>query len=252
MLTCCNTARGRVACGLGGALIAALALACLWAFSPAVTAGDDPPAKTKASACPEPGLPDIPVKKVKAELVDSATLPPVPPPIDYPKLPPKPDVSTAPPPLPGESLPPPPSIPPLTGTGATKAPAPPPPSPPAVDSPLPPSTGPITPVTGYPEGRPITPVVGTLPQGVQLPVDAQDIKQLVAQLSRIRAERTKLDEQERQTIQGIKRKYQEQKHALEQLDRELRQLGITCDETPPPDKAPEPPLQGTGRTGRYR
>jgi hypothetical protein len=64
--------------------------------------------------------------------------------------------------------------------------------------------------------------------------DTHDIKQLVAQLGTIRAERTKLDERERQTIQTIKQKYQDQKRALEQLDRELKQLGINCDETPPP------------------
>ena len=39
MMTLCRTGRGRIACGLGGLTIALLALGCLWALSPAVTAG---------------------------------------------------------------------------------------------------------------------------------------------------------------------------------------------------------------------
>jgi hypothetical protein len=62
--------------------------------------------------------------------------------------------------------------------------------------------------------------------------DGQDIKQLLARLAEVKSERAKLDERERQTIQAIKRKYQEQKQALEHLERELRQLGISCDDRP--------------------
>jgi hypothetical protein len=230
MLTCCNTTRGRVACGLGGVLIAALALACLWAFSPAVTAGDDvlPKSGPKAKCPDEPGLPPVPALDKKSDALPPAPLPPAPP---------KPDVSPPPPVAPVSSFTPPPDLPPMAGGGKT-------PPPPVADSPPPPPlpSGPVTPVPGpapvpppaLPSG-PVTPVPGPapVPPPVQ-PSDTLDIKQLVSHLNEIRAERTKLDEKERQTIQTIKRKYQEQKHALEQLDRELRQLGISCDETPPP------------------
>jgi hypothetical protein len=70
------------------------------------------------------------------------------------------------------------------------------------------------------------------------PTDIRDIKQLMAQLGEIRVNRAKLDEQERQTIEIIKRTYQEQKKVLEQLERELRQLGINCEEKNA-DKVPE-------------
>ena len=59
----------------------------------------------------------------------------------------------------------------------------------------------------------------------------------MAQLNEIRANRTKLDEQERQTIQTIKRKLQEQRKALAQLELELQQLGVTLEESTP-DRAP--------------
>lgn len=62
----------------------------------------------------------------------------------------------------------------------------------------------------------------------------------MAQLSAIRSERATLDERERQTIQSIKRKFQDQKRALEQLERELRQLGISWEESAP-DREPIPP-----------
>ena len=68
---------------------------------------------------------------------------------------------------------------------------------------------------------------------VVTPSEGQDIKQLLARLSEIKSERAKLDERERQTIQSIKKKYQEQKRALEQLERELRQLGISCEDSTP-------------------
>src|SRR5262249_14878209 len=45
MLSLCNTSRGQLACALCGVLGAGLALACLWAFSPTVSAGDDLPVK---------------------------------------------------------------------------------------------------------------------------------------------------------------------------------------------------------------
>jgi hypothetical protein len=68
-------------------------------------------------------------------------------------------------------------------------------------------------------------------------LENQDIKQLVAQLTGIRSERTQLDEKERQTIQTIRQKFQEQKRALEQLERELRKLGIACDEKSEPPRS---------------
>ena len=44
MLMMCKTSRGRIACGLGGGLIALSALAIVWTLSPKVSAGDEPPA----------------------------------------------------------------------------------------------------------------------------------------------------------------------------------------------------------------
>ena len=87
MMTLCRTGRGRIACGLGGLTIAVLALACLWAFSTAVTAGDDAPAKKDAKLpdCPLPSLPSLPkpafppVAPAPAVPAATAPLPPVPP-----------------------------------------------------------------------------------------------------------------------------------------------------------------------------
>jgi hypothetical protein len=44
MLTLYKSIRGRIICGLASAVIAGLALGCLW-FSSSVTAGDNPPRK---------------------------------------------------------------------------------------------------------------------------------------------------------------------------------------------------------------
>jgi hypothetical protein len=211
MLTLCNTIRGRVACGLGGVLVAALALACLWTFSPPVAAGDDPPPRTKdvkPVPCPEPWLPLAvsPPQKEKAAALDS-------------EVPPLPAVSGT------STIPPPPA--PSSG-GAPAAP------PAAVDPPPIPPTGPILPLSEVGSSR------STPPPASQPAAESQAIKQLVVQLSEIRADRAKLDERERQTIQTIKRKYQDQKRALEQTERELRQLGINCEETAT-DKATIPP-----------
>jgi len=64
-----------------------------------------------------------------------------------------------------------------------------------------------------------------------------DIKQLMARLNGIREGRARLDEAERQTIQTIKRKLQEQKKALAQLELDLHQLGIALEENAP-DRGP--------------
>jgi hypothetical protein len=214
MLTLCNTARGRVACGLSGVLIAALALACLWAFSPSVTAGDDTPAKAPRSKdaapppCPEVRLPPLPARG-KAE-----EAPPAPLGAEKKAGP----VESVPPPTKPVTeipLPPSPTPPPVSAASGT-------PPPPVADStpPLPPS---------YEKGEVRSAPTPPMPPP-QPAVEGQDVKQLVAQLSQVRADRAKLDEKERQTIQMIKKKYQDQKRALEQLERELRQLGINCEE----------------------
>jgi hypothetical protein len=220
MMTLCRTGRGRIACGLGGLTIAVLALACLWALSPAVTAGDDLPAKKDAKlpdcpppspALPKPALP--PVAPAPAEPT-SVPLPPIPPAARETPPPPKlaatgdglPDLAPAKTAVVSEP-PPVPQTPPPPVTTDLKKPAPAPPPAVAID---------------HKDVSPVAP-----------PSEGQDIKQLLTRLSEIKSERTKLDERERQTIQSIKKKYQEQKHALEQLGRELRQLGINCQDDAP-------------------
>ncbi len=214
MLTLCNTARGRVACGMGGVLIAVLALACLWGFSPSVTAGDEPPARVTAPkkdlpppACPDIGLPPAPLPENKAVLTEDV------PPLTR-TVPTTPPAPTPPPP-------------PVGGTAPVPLPPVPAAAPPAADlaPPLPPA-GPVT-LTGAAKTANKESAPAPVPTAA---IENQDIKQLLAQLSQVRAERAQLDEKERQTIQAVKRKYQEQKKALEQLARELRQLGISCDD----------------------
>jgi hypothetical protein len=272
MLSLCNTSRGKLACALCGVLGAGLALACLWAFSPTVNAGDGPaPVGPPAKACSSPvpslgadvGLPPIPGgvasapvnEKDAAEDTAPAKSGPTPPPL------PATGKKDAPPPLPPvvtekkDALPPSASLPPVAGSSQAPPPSsageplPPSPSPPitqaaGVEKVPPPPTPPVPPVSdakASPSTTPSAPPAG----------DSQDIKQLVTQLSELRADRAKLDEKERQTIQTIKKKYQDQKHALEQLERELRELGINCDEgtaAPPPVRptpidAPLPPAR---------
>ncbi len=159
----CRTSKGRIVCGLGGGLIALLALACLWASSPSVTAGDGPPAANPKE------------------------------------------------------------------TGRAEAPAPVPQPPPSV-APLPPCLGGAV----SRETAVMTPLTRT---PLAPPTESQDIKQLMAQLNEIRANRTKLEEQERLTIQAIRRKVQEQKKSLAQLELDLRQLGVALEENVP-DRAP--------------
>jgi hypothetical protein len=251
MLSLCNTSRGRTACALGGVLIAVLALACLWAFSPTVAAGDGPAkvGPTPGIGCPDPVPPPLP-KAVKKEV---PSLPPVagdePPPAPDPK---RVDESALPKPDPTPPLPPvaekkdAPARLALPPVPAKDAPDPLPPVPEKKDAPPP-----VTPVAGSAPATTPPPVADVAPLPPSPPVtppsvsekvappptppappasDNQDIKQLVVHLSEIRADRAKLDEKERQTIQTIKKKYQDQKRALEQLERELRQLGINCDE----------------------
>ncbi len=266
MLTCCNTARGRLACGLGGVLIAALALACLWAFSPSVTAGDDPLPKIGEKTSRVPDLPRAPAADKNKSDIDLPPCPPMPPAPPAPPpvaKPPKADITAPPPPLPPDaSAPAPPPLPPKSDVAPPPAPLPQDDkAPPFADVPMP--TGPAKSAQFAPEPPPpsrkdplVTPVAGvsTPPPATppKPPVDAQDIKQLVTQLSEIRADRTKLDEKERQTIQTIKKKYQDQKHALEQLERELKQLGINCDEAGPEEKTEAAPKSSrTGRPTRY-
>jgi hypothetical protein len=268
MLTYCNTARGRVACGLGGVLIAVLALACLWAFSPSVTAGDDPLLPPVKKRTPEPSKPDVcpkadtlvpPVAGVDALI----TSPPPPPPPPLPKATGRGDVeppALAPLPAKPESSSVPPPLAPLKGAKHVDRPSPvetdksPAPLPP-MDTPPPPPAGPITQVSDSGVSSPITPAIGAAigagaaAAQAQPPVDNQDIKQLVAHLNEIRADRAKLDDKEKQTILTIKRKYQEQKQALEQMERELRQLGINFDDTTS-DKASVPDLAPRPKTVR--
>jgi hypothetical protein len=294
MMTLCRTGRGRIACGLGGLVIALVALGCLWAFSPSVTAGDDlPPKKVeKMPDCPRP--PSLPKADVPPPLPPVTSKPASPPqrpalsPVD--PLPqgidagvrrvsdskpaePKPEPE---PPLPKiNALPPvvndsPPPVPPkpddsLPEPTVPKSPTqhrdPPPPPAATGVSPLPPTPAlsdskpaavseppafvpPPPPSSASP---PLAPVGGTSsavpPGAIPAPssTDGQDIKQLLARLAEIKAERVQLDERERQTIQAVKRKYHEQKHALEQLERELRQLGINCGESDPVKTQPWAP-----------
>ena len=211
MMTLCKTGRGRIACGLGGLTVAVLALACLWAGSSAVTAGDDSPTKkeVKPSDCPLPSLPVSP-------------------------KPPRPPV--APPPATAISLPPVSPAPvapdkrPAADDGALLTPSQVAPSQPPVPSnpaPEPPLAKPTVTGTAPPPVARDPLLTSPTPQPVSSS-EGQDIKQLLARLAEIKSERTKLDERERQTIQSVKRKFQEQKRALEQLERELRQLGISC------------------------
>ena len=57
-----------------------------------------------------------------------------------------------------------------------------------------------------------------------------DIKQLVNNLTQIRSERARLVDRERQTVEQIKKKFHEQKLALQQVEKELRDMGITVEE----------------------
>ncbi|HKI36205.1 MAG TPA: hypothetical protein VKA46_30390 [Gemmataceae bacterium] len=220
MLTLCNTNRGRIACGLGGVLVAVLALACLWAFSPSVTAGDDPPAKDvgkvkdpTSTVCPDP----LPPPR-------ESSVPPLPAPMPTPNVS---EVPTGRIPLLG----------PTSVRDGTRDPA-------RGDLRIGESAAPPTSVAPPPPD----PLLRSTPVPQPQPTaGSQEIKQLVAQLTQIRADREKLDEQERQTIQTIKRKYQEQKRALEQMDRELRQLGINCEETAP-EKGVKEPVRQTGHS----
>jgi hypothetical protein len=275
MLTYCNTARGRVACGLGGVLIAVLALACLWTFSPSVTAGDDPlppvkkrtPEPSKPDVCPKadiPSLPPVVETKSGRDVKFIPPPPPPPPPLQKTEVMERDVVLPAnPPPLKSESSVPPPLA-PLKGEKQSTGPSPveteksPAPLPP-MDTPPPPPAGPITQVSGSGVSSPVSPPIGAVGGAIigagaaaaqaQPPVDNQDIKQLVAHLTEIRADRAKLDDKERQTILTIKRKYQEQKQALEQMERELRQLGINFDDTTS-DKASVPDLAPRPKTVR--
>jgi hypothetical protein len=256
MLTLCNTIRGRIACGLGGLLVAVLALTCLWAFSPSVTASDEPPKESPKEKLPKPPICSD-SKSLDHGKPDETSLPPRPAPVkpaDDPAtpLPPIPDSKAA---TKDSGLP----KPVLTGglpldSGPTTPPAPPPSNAGAKDPVL---TNPAGPVlgTGTPP-PPLAPTPPVPPPGpaerlsppptVPPPVNgSQEIKQLMAQLAQIRADRDKLDEQERQTIQTIKRKYQEQKRSLEQMERELRQLGIDCDEVSQEKGAVRPTVHST-------
>jgi hypothetical protein len=283
MLTLCNTSRGRLACGLGGVLIAVLALACLWCLSPAVAAGDDVPAKAKdtkkdtKAPCrddlppkergegpysdlpplvppgtfnaekprsPAPTLSDLSSEDQTKEVRIPPTagsakkgeteVGPLPPVGQRPATTAKPDYSGS---IPVRVMPEAPAA------SSNKAPAP---LPPTADTPPVPGASGVVPAAGTGVGAAIGAGAGASltpppspPPAPQSTADVQEIKQLVAQLSEIRADRAKLDEKERQTIQNIRRKYQEQKQALEQLERQLAQLGINCNETPaPPTRAP--------------
>lgn len=133
MMTLCKTSRGRIACGLGGVLVAFLALACLWGFSPSVTAGDDTPGKSaKASeglpppppagskACP-PALPPGEDLSVAGRSAAGPDVPPkLPAATPAPPEPPLPKPTGAVPP-PAEDTPLPPMPPPRRGHGRGQA-----------------------------------------------------------------------------------------------------------------------------------
>jgi hypothetical protein len=212
MTTLWKTRRARIACGLGSVLAALVALACLWGFSPSVTAGDKPEKKGNKPACAVP-----PVPAETGEVKKSSDV-----------VPPLPTLEKAPKPPASADLPPTAGIPGIS-RAATGDPLPPPtptPPPPADTSPPPLATGSVAP----------PPV--TYPATPPPPPEPQDIKALVVQLTAIRGERAKLDEREKTTIQAIRQKYQEQKKALAQLEKDLRQLGVAVEEAAAENKVP--------------
>jgi len=224
MMTLCRTGRGRIACGLGGLTIVLLALGCLWAFSTAVTAGDDLLKKdAKVPDCPLPPMPTLP-KAPLPPLAPAPAVPTITPPLP-PVAPAAADTHALPKPAAHSDPAPEPPLPkpPVSNAVAPLA------APPPASSDLPPS--PQAPPPPLATGAAKEPSQESPPRPP--PAEGQDIKQLLARLAEIKSERAKLDDRERQTIQAVKRKYQEQKHALEQLERELRQLGINCEDGTP-------------------
>jgi hypothetical protein len=60
----------------------------------------------------------------------------------------------------------------------------------------------------------------------------------MAQLNEIRAERGRLYEREKQTVEQIKKRFLEQRKALQQIEREMRALGVTPEDLPEDVTAP--------------
>jgi hypothetical protein len=130
----------------------------------------------------------------------------------------------------------------------------------------PPTPAPFVPTTPIPSDKPVysvptTPNSGTgssaLPTSpvtpsptTSSPSESNDIKQLMAQLNEIRAERGRLYEREKQTVEQIKKRFLEQRKALQQIEREMRALGVTPEEMAE-DVAPPPTAPPAVRPVRY-
>ena len=176
-----RTRRGRLICVMVAALIAGFSLGYLWWMSPTVTADDHPlPKLTPPRSQPVYSDPPRPAPPLPDISVKNPSTPDVP--------------QTNPTTL---------SAPSITVAGSRESnPSSPPPPPPV----------------GALVGAALTPKPVAPPQQ-PVTAESQEIKQLMNQLSQIRADRDKLNLQEQQTILTIKQKVLEQKRALEQLAR---------------------------------
>jgi hypothetical protein len=265
------TGRRRIVLGLGSLLVVGLlTLGNLW-LSSSATAGDDklplPDVKKEESVKkpPKTDLLDLPPAhtpkttesspnplptggSVGISEEHSGGIPGLPPTKDTPEpSTPKPPVTALTPPETTGTPKPPPAVgespvPPISGpppaVGGT------PPTPPAFVPPAP--TPP--PVERNVPGVPV-PVenlrAGTTPSPISTSESSNDIKQLMAQLNEIRAERGRLYEREKQTVEQIKKRFLEQRKALQQIEREMRALGVTPEDVPedPTAPAPTPPVR---------
>ncbi len=133
----------------------------------------------------------------------------------------------------GESL-----VPPVAGTPPTPAPFVP-------TTPIPSDKPPVYSVPTTPNagsGSTATPPpVPTPSPTTSSPSENGDIKLLMAQLNEIRAERGRLYEREKQTVEQIKKRFLEQRKALQQIEREMRALGVTPEEMAEDATAPPTP-----------
>jgi hypothetical protein len=267
------TGRRRIVLGLGSLLVVGLlTLGNLW-LSSSATAGDDklplpdvkkedgakkapktdlldlPPAHTPKATetLPTPpatggsvgiseehsgGIPGLPPTNTK----DVPETSPKPPPVSgiAPDATPEPTGPVK--PAVGESRVPPvagtPASPPAPGTPPSPLPGV-PTTPPSVEKPLPPP-GVQTLISPPPPG------IGVTTPSPSTSSDSNDIKQLMTQLNEIRAERGRLYEREKQTVEQIKKRFLEQRKALQQIEREMRALGVTPEDVPEDVTAPTP------------
>jgi hypothetical protein len=266
------TGRQRIVLGLGSLLVVGLlTLGNLW-LSSSATAGDEKPPlpdvkKDEASKKPpkldpldlpptvhtpkekETGLPTPPPStgSVGIEEVRSGPIPGLPPASPTPPA----ETGTPKPPV-GEVVPPPSSgtkpavgeslVPPVAGTPSTASPAvPSTPTSPVPGVPTAPPSGEKPPPSFIPPSPPVTPPTVLTPSPTTSS-ESGDIKQLMAQLNEIRAERGRLYEREKQTVEQIKKRFLEQRKALQQIEREMRALGVTPEDMPedatPPTASP--------------